>query len=99
MVASMPPVLPSAPTPASLSPSAPQIDDLARVFNSAIVSTRVETARDFTTELFSLVESPAYRAILGSVRQLARAENLSDREAAETLIQTFRKMDGLWENY
>jgi hypothetical protein len=77
----------------------PSIEELTRVFNTALVSTRVESARDFSAELYALVESPACRAILSAVRQLARSNGISEREAAETIIQTFRKLDRIWGEY
>jgi hypothetical protein len=80
-------------------PNSSQVDDLARVFNTALVSTRAGTVRDFSTELYSLVDSPAFRAILSSVRQLSRTSGCSEKEAAETLIETFRKLDQIWSEY
>jgi hypothetical protein len=75
------------------------IDELGRIFNSALVSTRIETIRDFSTELCAMIETPAFRAILNSVRQLARHQGISDSEAAEIIIHTFRKIDRIWEEY
>jgi hypothetical protein len=86
------------PLPAAASPAAP-VDDLVRVFNTALVSTRVEGVRDFSAEIYALVESPAFRAILNAVRQHARLQGLSERDAAEAIIQTFRKMDRVWGEY
>jgi hypothetical protein len=88
----------SNPSPSTAN-SAPTVDDLARVFNSAVISTRTQSTRDFSSELYTLVQGPAYRALLAAVKQLARTEGLSEREAAETLITTFRKLDALWEDY
>ncbi len=76
-----------------------QPDDLTKIFNTAIVATRVEAARDFSSELFRLMESPAFRSILSAVRHLARAQGISERDAAESLIQTFRKVDRVWGEY
>jgi len=84
------------PTPA---PSSPPVDDLSRVFNTALVSSRIDPSHDHATELFKIVETGAFRAILGAVRQLARSEGLSDRDAATDIIQTFRKLDGVWTDY
>lgn len=75
------------------------VDDLARIFNTALVATRVETIRDYSAELYSLIETPAFRAILMAIRQLARTNGITEREAAETMIQTFRKMDKIWGEY
>jgi hypothetical protein len=83
------------PRPQASSP----VDDLSRIFNTALVGTRTEGVRDLSAELFSLVESPAFRAILSAVRQTARTEGISEREAAEEVIRTFRKVDRIWETY
>ena len=79
-------------------PPAP-IDDIARVFNTALVTTRASASADISAELRSLVESPGFRAILSSVRQFARIQGVSEKEAAETIIQLFRKLDRLWGDY
>ena len=74
-------------------------DDLIRVFNTALVATQASQARDFSNEIFELMENPAFRAILGAVRQHARLQGLSERQAAEQIITTFRKMDRVWGEY
>ena len=79
--------------------SGSSVDDLTRIFNSALVGTRVESVRDFSAELYSMIDSPAFRAILGAVRQLGRSQGTIDREAADLLIQTFRKVDRIWSDY
>lgn len=74
-------------------------NELARVFNTALVATRTEAVRDFSAELYSLVESPAFQAILLAVRQLAKQQGTSEQEASEQIIKTFRKMDRTWSDY
>ena len=74
-------------------------EELSRVFNTAVVSTRAESIRDFSTELFTLVDSPAFKALLHGVKQLARTQGISEREAAEQMIETFRKLDKIWGEY
>jgi len=73
--------------------------DLTRIFNTALISTRTESSRDFSAELFSLVETPAFRSILDSVRTLALREGKSERDAAEEIIRAFRNVDRLWGEY
>lgn len=77
----------------------PPVDELTRVFNSAMVATKSESLRDFSAEMVSLIDSPAFRSILSSIRQLARSQGISEREAAENVIQTYRRLDRLWESY
>lgn len=86
--------------PATISTPAESAVDVLRVFNSALVASRASNAkRDFTGELMELVESPAFQSILGAVSDLAVRKNLREREAAEELIQTFRKVDQIWQEY
>ncbi|MCM2322887.1 MAG: hypothetical protein NDJ90_06460 [Oligoflexia bacterium] len=74
--------------------------DLVRVFNTALLSTRgqEEGALDLS-ELQGLLESAPLRAILNSIRQLARSNGISDRQAAEQVIRAFRRVDRIWMEY
>jgi hypothetical protein len=74
-------------------------DDLSRIFNTALVSTHTAAKRDFAAELYELTESASFKAILSAVRQLSRVQGISERQAAEHVIQTFRKMDEVWSEY
>jgi hypothetical protein len=75
------------------------VDDLTRVFNSSLVATRGRGARDFSSEILEVAQSPAFRAILFAVRQHARTQGIPDRQAAEQVIQAFRRMDQAWADY
>lgn len=74
-------------------------DDLTRVFNTALVATRAESIQDFSTELYTLLDSPAFKAILQAVRHLSRTQGISEKDAAESLIQSFRRIDKIWSDY
>ena len=80
-------------------PPSTHVDELVRLFNTALVSSRVDGVRDFSSELAELVESPAFRCILGATRQLAKMQNLPEREAAEQIIRAFRKAEKIWDDY
>ncbi len=84
--------------PSAASPSI-AVDDLARIFNTALVATKTQSGRDFQTELYQIMESPAFRAILTAIRQHARLQGLSEKHAAEQVIRAFRKVDELWSSY
>lgn len=73
--------------------------ELTRLLNAAILSTRADRKRDFAGELYQLVESPAFEAILNAIRNLASTSGMSERQAAEAIIQTFRKVDQVWTEY
>src|SRR4051794_11484872 len=50
------------------------VDDLARIFNTALVATKTQPGRDFQGELYQIMESPAFRVILTAIRQHARLQ-------------------------
>lgn len=77
----------------------PPVDDIARIFNTAVVSTRSQESRDCSNELYELVRSPAYQAILSAVKQHSAVAGLTEVQAAEQIIQTFRKLDQIWGTY
>ena len=74
-------------------------DQLTRVFNSAVLSTKKVDKRNFTVELSELSSSVPFKAILNAVRQLSHVQGISERDASEQIIRTFRKMDDLLGNY
>ena len=86
-------------SPQSTQTSAPPQDDLARVFNTALIASQVDTNRDFSSELFQLTQSASFKAILSAVRHLSKVQGVPERQAAEQIIQTFRKMDEIWGEY
>lgn len=74
-------------------------EKLLRVFNTAIISTAAETQENVTEELLRLTRSPAFKAILRATGDLANDQNISEKEAAELLIHTFREVDKVWSRY
>lgn len=77
----------------------PSTEELTRIFNSALVASRVADSRNPASELQELMESTAFSAIMNAVRQVAGAEGISEKQAAEQIICTFRKMDQIWAEY
>jgi len=75
------------------------MDDLARLFNTALVSTRDQSSRDWMGEIQRLMESPAFRSLLSSIRHLARSQGVSEAAAAEEMIRTVRALDSVWRDY
>lgn len=80
-------------------PSKESRDELARVFNTAIISSKAEAKRDVSAELQQLTQSASFKAILNAVRQLASVQGITERQSAEAIIETFRKMDEVWGEY
>lgn len=75
-------------------------EDLSVIFNTAFVRSRAPAPqRDLAAELAEIAKAPAYNAILIAAQQLAQTQNISELEAAEQIIATFRKMDDVWGAY
>jgi hypothetical protein len=75
-------------------------DDLGLTFNTAFVRSRMPASgRDLSAELTEISKTPAYVAVMNVARQLAQAQKISELEAAEQIISTFRKMDEIWGSY
>lgn len=72
---------------------------LSKVFNTAILTTQAPISPSEEEELSRLMGSRAFHAVLGAVRQLAASERMSESDAAEEMIRTFRRLDELWGNY
>jgi hypothetical protein len=82
-----------------------EIDDsvqrnrLNQIFNTALVSSYSEADRGTATEIQTLMSSPGFGAILQSIQLLAGEQGISEMDAAQELIRTFRRMDRLWTDY
>jgi hypothetical protein len=74
-------------------------DDLTRIFNTVLVSSQASEKRDFSSELYELTDSASFQAILSAVKQLARVQGIQEKQAAEQVIHTFRKLDEVWNKY
>lgn len=74
-------------------------EDLTRIFNTALIATQLPENPNTASELHELIDSLPFRAILHAVRQVAKSEGISERQAAESIIKTFRKMDKIWSDY
>jgi hypothetical protein len=76
------------------------LEDMSLIFNTAFVRARAPSqARDLSAELAQLSNTPACRAILAAAQQLATSQGISEMEAAEQIIQTFKKLDDVWGAY
>lgn len=77
-----------------------QAEDMSLIFNTAFVRARAPSqARDLAAELALLSNTPACRAILAAAQQLATSQSISEMEAAEQIIKTFKKLDEVWGAY
>ena len=85
--------------PVDSAPRATSAVDFAKVFNTAMVKSRVPETPDFFAELFSLMETPEFKALTAAAQTLSEQESISPQEASERMIRVFRKMDQIWSSY
>jgi len=84
----------------SLTAQIPAIDEqTARNFHTAVIATRSKAPKDHSSELYSLMKTPAFQAVLRATRQLAAQTGSTERVAAESIIQVIRKVDEIWSDY
>ena len=87
---------PAVPADAMGTPASLDVEHWTQVFNTALITTRVESTRSSGSELYSLLQTPAFNAILSSIRELASAKGASELEAAKEIISLFRRLDEVW---
>jgi len=79
------------------------MEELARLFNTALLSTRANPAPqqvpDLAAQMDALMDSQAYRSLLECVRDHALRMGISERQAAEELVVAFRGADRIWRHY
>lgn len=74
-------------------------DQSTKLFNTAVIATKISKLSDYSSKLGELVQKPAFAAILESIANYARSTGVSEEAAAEEVIQTFREIDQVWDNY
>jgi len=73
-----------------------------KLFNTAIVSTKIPELpefKDYSSKLSELLGSDAFQAILDSIELYAERNGISEEDAAEKVIKTFRAIDKVWDDY
>ena len=65
-------------------------------FNTSILTTRSNELKDRPQEFSALMQTPEFASLLIAARHLADSEGLTKEEATERLIETFRRLDGIW---
>ncbi len=74
-------------------------DQLTRIFNTAMIAASAEGEQEFSKRLQALVSTPAFLAILHAMKHLAQSEGISEKEAAESIIATFKQLETVWKDY
>lgn len=81
------------------------IDQSTKLFNTAVIATRISRSKQVPEEgtcsarLGALIKTPAFHAILKSIKEYAQEAGLSEASAAEEIIRTFRNIDEVWDEY
>jgi hypothetical protein len=75
------------------------IDHSTKLFNTAIIATKIPSLSNYSSELSALVQSKAFQAILKAIQDHAKAANIPEEQAAEEIVQTFRDIDRIWDAY
>ena len=71
---------------------------LTRTFNTAIIASKTP-AQDFSKDIYAILKSPAFQAILVGIRHLEESQNISEKEACDQIISTFKRLDSIWSEY
>ena len=64
-----------------------------------LLQQRFRNSRITPTKLNELVQAPAFLSILKAIREYAIAANVPEEQAAEEIVQTFRRIDTVWDDY
>jgi hypothetical protein len=82
-------------------PSVESIADLSHdwtsAFNTSLLTTRANHAKDRSLELGELMQTPEFASLLVGAQHLAATQGLSKEEATERLIEAFRRIDFAWK--
>lgn len=75
------------------------IDHSTKLFNTAIIATKIPKLANYSTELNTLVQGKSFQAILKAIQEYARTTGIPEDQAAEEIVQTFRDIDRIWDDY
>ena len=80
-----------------------EIGQSTKLFNTAVIATKIPKGSNSTGEvsalLHALVQSVTFQAILKSIREHATLQGISEAQAAEEIVRTFRDIDSVWNDY
>ena len=76
-----------------------EIDQSTKLFNTAVVATKALTTKNHSRQLNDLISSKAFHAIVQAIRYHAVATGIDEEQAAEEIVQTFRQIDTIWDEY
>ena len=74
-------------------------DQLSRLLNTAIIATKIPRQGNYSARFQELVQSEALGVILQAIKSYAQQKGITEDAAAQTIAQTFRDLDKLWDDY
>ena len=75
------------------------VDQSTKLFNTAIIATKVPKLSNYSSQLSELVKSKAFQTILIAIRDYAQQTGMPEEQAAEEIVHTFRNIDRVWDDY
>ena len=75
------------------------IDQSTRLFNTAVIATKLPKLSNYSSKLSELVQGKAFQAILLAIRAYAEQTGVTEEQAAEEIVETFRNIDQVWNDY
>lgn len=76
-----------------------EIEQRVRLLNTAVITTKIPQQPVNSTKLNAIVKSEAFSLILKCVQEFAKVKNIPEETAAAEIIQTFRNLDKVWDEY
>lgn len=75
------------------------VNQSTKLFNTAIIATKIPTLTNYSAQLSELVGSAPFQSVLNAIRDYAKTAGIPEEQAAEEVVQTFRKIDRIWDSY
>jgi hypothetical protein len=64
-----------------------------------VIASKANRPSQMSSRYEKLSSSPAFAAIGEAVRLLSRTEGLTEQEAAKQILDAFRELDSIWDDY
>ena len=74
-------------------------DRITRILNTAVIATKMARSQNASARLQELMRKPGFQIILRAMRDYAQEYGVSEQAAAQAMIQAFRELDGIWDDF
>ncbi len=74
-------------------------DSTTKSFNTALIATKIPTLLNYSEKLELLLQSPPFQAILQAIRNYSIEAGVSEEQASEEIVKSFRDIDQIWDEY